>query len=307
MDVGTDGGAIGIDLGTATGSFAPQLVTFPTQRTTGWLAAGDFNGDGRPDLAFAGFDYIETGGPGLPVAEPADTVLNVYLNAGDGTFGPPVAYANPDYFQSLATGDFDGDGHPDIVELTSVAEAGFDVFFNAGDGTFRSKVTIVASTSWIGYGLGVADFDGDGKDDVATTTVLNPNQQDAAYVLEVFRGAGNGIFEGPDVHPLEDVQSLPQVVPGDFNGDGKPDIAMVIGSAPTDTTESIPVSVFENRGDGTFAAPVIYTVPARPFEYPTAIAAGDFNGDGVADIAVTTTGEESPYPLAVSVLLSRCE
>jgi len=308
MDVGTDGGAIGIDLGTATGSFGPQLVTYPTQRTTGHLPAGDFNGDGRPDLAFAGFDYIESGGPGLPAPEPANLLLDVYLNAGDGTFGAPVAYANPDWFQSIATGDFDGDGHLDIAELTSVSEGGFDVFFNAGDGTFRSKVTVVASTGWIAYGLGVADFNGDGKDDVATTTILNPNQQDEAYVLEVFTGAGNGTFDGPAIYPIVDVPSVYQVVPGDFNGDGKPDLAMIIGnSSTTGFLEPTPVSVFENRGDGTFAAPVTYTVGGQPFEYPTAIAAGDFNGDGVTDIAVTTSGEESPYPLAVNVLLSQCE
>jgi hypothetical protein len=98
MDLGTDGGAIGIDLGTPTGSFGSQLATYPTPRTTGYLATGDFNGDGHPDLAFAGFDYIESGGPGLPAPEPTNTALSVYLNAGDGTFGSPMAYANPDYW-----------------------------------------------------------------------------------------------------------------------------------------------------------------------------------------------------------------
>jgi hypothetical protein len=110
------------------------------------------------------------------------------------------------------------------------------------------------------------------------------------------------------MYPIVDVPSVDQVVTGDFNGDGKPDIAMVIGSSPTTGfIEPTPVSVFESLGDGTFAPPVVYTVGGLSFEYATAIAAGDFNGDGVTDIAVTTDGEETPTPQAVNVLLSKCE
>ncbi|MGO9836596.1 MAG: FG-GAP repeat domain-containing protein [Polyangiaceae bacterium] len=316
MDIGADGGAIGIDLGKANSSFASESVLYPTRETTGYLAAGDFNGDGHPDLAFAGYDYFETvGGPvgdsGListPGPEPTDFSLDVYLNAGDGTFAAPVAYPNPDWFQNIATGDFDGDGHLDIAETTSSSEGGFGVFFNAGDGTFRSEATFVASTSWIAYGLGVADFNGDGKDDVATTTILNTNQPNEAIVLAVFTGAGNGTFDGPAMYPIADVPSVYQVVTGDFNGDGKPDLAIVMGLSPTSgPIEPTPVSVFENTGDGTFGAPVVYTVAGEDKSAATAIVAGDFNGDGVTDIAVTTEGQEDPYPLAVNVLLSECE
>jgi FG-GAP-like repeat len=67
------------------------------------------------------------------------------------------------------------------------------------------------------------------------------------------------------------------------------------------------VAVFANLGDGSFAAPVTYTVGGAHLEYAMAIAAGDFNGDGVTDIAVTTMGEASPYPVAANVLLSNCE
>jgi hypothetical protein len=316
MDIGSDGGAIGIDLGTATGSFASESVLYPTRETTGYLAAGDFNGDGHPDLAFAGFDYFETAGGEVgdsgriatPGPEPTDPSLDVYLNAGDGTFAAPVAYPSPDWFQGIATGDFDGDGHLDVAELTSTSEGGFGVFFNAGDGTFRSEATFVASTGWIAYGLGVADFNGDGKDDVATTTILNPNLSNEAIVLEVFTGAGNGTFNGPAMYPIVDVPSVYQVVTGDFNGDGKPDLAIVMGLSPTSgPIEPTPVSVFENLGDGTFGAPVTYTVAGQARSVATAIAAGDFNGDGVTDLAVTTEGEEDPYPVALDVLLSECE
>ena len=71
--------------------------------------------------------------------------------------------------------------------------------------------------------------------------------------------------------------------------------------------QRVEVAVFENLGDGSFAARVTYTVGGADLEYAMAIAAGDFNGDGVTDIAVTTMGEASPYPVAVNVLLSNCE
>jgi hypothetical protein len=318
IDIGTDGGALGIDFGSDAGAFAPQLALTPTPETTGYLAAGDFNGDGRPDIAFAGYHEIEaTGGAvgdsGLiatPGPEAVDPALNVFFNAGNGTFAAPVAYVGPGESPSIATGDFNGDGHLDIAQLGggTGAEGAFSVFFNAGDGTFRNEVTFVASTGWVAYGLGVADFNGDGKDDVATTTILNPNQSTESIVLEVFTGAGNDTFNGPAMYGIVDVPSVYQVVTGDFNGDGKPDLAMVIGSSPTTGfIEPTPVSVFENLGDGTFGAPVIYTVGGQLFEYATAIAAGDFNGDGVTDLAVTTDGEETPTPIAVNVLLSQCE
>jgi hypothetical protein len=82
----------------------------------------------------------------------------------------------------------------------------------------------------------------------------------------------------------------------------------VIGLSPTTgPIEPTPVSVFDNAGDGTFGAPTIYTVAGQDRAIATAIAAGDFNGDGVTDLAVTTEGEDAPYPVAVNVLLSKCE
>jgi hypothetical protein len=81
----------------------------------------------------------------------------------------------------------------------------------------------------------------------------------------------------------------------------------VIGLSPTSgPIEPTRVSVFESRGNGTFAAPVTYRVGGGLMEYATAIAAGNFNGDGITDIAVTTDGDEPANPLTVGVLLSQC-
>jgi hypothetical protein len=312
IDVSTGNGVLGIDFGAGNGTFASQLVTYPAPQNYGELAVGDFNGDGHPDLAFSGYDYIMSGGfitpdgrVATPGPEQANFALNVFFNTGDGTFRAPVTYASPDWFQGVAVGDFDGDGHLDIAGNTG---AGFGVYFNAGDGTFRSEVTYVVNTDWGASGLAVADFNGDGIADVATTTVLNPNAANEAIVLEVFTGAGDGTFNGPVSDPITSIPTVDQIVSGDFNGDGKADLAMVIGhNSQGGLIEPVPVVVFENLGDGTFGAPVTYGVGGDSMQYGTAIAVGDFNGDGVTDIAVTTSSEESPYPVAVNVLLSKCE
>jgi hypothetical protein len=98
-----------------------------------------------------------------------------------------------------------------------------------------------------------------------------------------------------------------RLVTGDFNGDALPDIAMVIGQSPLGALlDPIPIEVFQNRGDGTFADPVTYGVSGAGSAQATDVAAGDFNGDGVTDIAVATNAEAAPYLAAVGVLLSRC-
>jgi len=310
LDLKTDDGVIALDFATAPGKFSPQAVTLASPQANGLLSVGDFDGDGRPDLAFAGYDEVETkpflsdsGGLSLPGPAPTHFALNLYRNGGQGALALAATYANSTLFSNLVTGDFDGDGHRDIAGLAGL----FGVFYNTGDGTFGDEVTVGANPDWGGFGLGVADFNGDGIDDLTTATILKPNASDESIVIEVWLGARDRTF----TRVTTEITAVPdtyEIATGDFNGDGKPDVALALsppgrgGNSPP-----IPVAIYENRGDGTFAAPVITYLRGKSEPLTNAIAAGDFNGDGVTDLVVATTGRFEPYPVTVNVLLSRCQ
>ncbi|MBN2577115.1 MAG: VCBS repeat-containing protein [Deltaproteobacteria bacterium] len=278
IDLNIGDGVLAFDFGTAPSQFAAQPVTLASPQTTGFLTVGDFDGDGRPDLAFAGYNYrqmgrfvTDGGGIALPAPVPTDFALNVYRNAGLGNFAAPASYPNPTFLKDLVTGDFDGDGHLDIAELASTGACLLGVFYNRRDGESADEATFGPDPDWGGFGLGVADFDGDRVDDLATVTILRPNTSDQAIV-------------------------------------SKPDIALALSPAGRGgASPPVPVAVYANQGDGTLAAPTLYHLHGTSEPLTNAIVAGDFNGDGASDIAVATTGRFSPYPAAVHVLLSQCE
>jgi hypothetical protein len=314
VDLNTDDGMLSFDFGTAPGKFAGQPVTLPTPQAQGFVTVGDFDGDGRPDIAFAGYDYVmmggfvtDAGGIALPGPMATHFTMNVYRNLGQGRFAPPESHPIPTFLSDIGTGDFDGDGHLDIAVLSSSSAWLLGVFHNAGDGSFGDEATFGPAPDWGGLGLGVADFNGDGIDDLVTPTYLRPNASDQAKVIEVWTGARDRSFAmvATEISAIPDVS---QVATGDFDGDGRADLALALqpagrgGSSPP-----VPVAVYAGQGDGTFATPAIYDLNGTSEPLTNAIAAGDFNGDGVADIAVATTGRFSPYPVTVHVLLSRCE
>jgi FG-GAP-like repeat/FG-GAP repeat len=116
-------------------SFGPAL-SFPTGIEPRAVALGDFNGDGKLDLAVA--DHFGTTRPGGPV----DGTLSVLPGNGDGTFGPAVSYPSVTHPNDVAVGDLNGDGKLDIV----VANEGgtVSVFLGKGDGTFLPPVSYAA-------------------------------------------------------------------------------------------------------------------------------------------------------------------
>ncbi len=232
--------------------------------------AGDFNGDGRTDLA---------------VTNETDNTVSVLLGNGDGTFQPQVTYAvggNPD---AIVAGDFNGDGRTDlaVVNLGSF-DANFNlipgscsvsVLLGNGDGTFQPQVTYA-----VGQGpasIATGDFTGDGRTDLA---VANAGDNTVSVLL----GNGDGTFQSQVTYAVG--QDPWAIVAGDFTGDGHTDLAV----ADAGNT----VSVLLGNGDGTFQPQVTYAVGNDPW----AIVAGDFTCDGHTDLAVANIGDNT-----VSVLL----
>src|SRR5216117_760539 len=235
------------------------------------VAVGDFNADGRLDLAVANSDSNN---------------VSVLLGNGDGTFQAPLTFGAGSGASSVALGDLNADGKLDLV----VANRGFSTFsvlLGNGDGTFQAPLTISVSRA---HAVAVGDFNRDGVPDLA---VANRNSGDIGRdTVSVLLGNGDGTFQAPAFFAVGG--GAASVVVDDFNGDGVPDLALASPGYTTHHESYSLVSVLLGNGDGTFHA-------ARTFYaggIPSSVAAGDFNGDGKVDLAVATSGSN-----ALSVLL----
>jgi hypothetical protein len=251
------GPSISVLAGNGDGTFALP-VTIGFGQTANALAAADFNGDGKLDLALAS---------GL-----GGNTANVLLNTG-GSFATTPAVSAGDVFPSaIASGDFNHDGKPDLVTTGIGGDA--IVEMNNGDGTFSVGATLPtpddSPTSVV-----VRDFNGDGKPDVAVGT--------EGGVIDVFLGNGDGTFKSPLVCNLGYTYSIQSMVAGDFNGDGKVDLA-VASICLSGQTETGMVTILLGKGNGTFtkAANIKVGMDAQ------GLAAADLNGDGKLDLVTTT-------------------
>ncbi len=168
------------------------------------------------------------------------------------------------------------------------------VILGNGDGSFQAAVDYGPIDYGSGqgpYSVAVDDFNGDGNADLLVRNVLPADWTDIVTV-SLLLGKGDGAFQRPvklDLGSSPDPGASPGFVAvGDFNGDGKLDLAM--------TTISTNISVILGRGDGTFQRPVNFDTGGNPFF----AAVGDFNGDGKPDLAVLNTS-------GVTVLLNTCD
>jgi hypothetical protein len=297
-----------------------EAPSFPTGRSDYAVATGDFNGDGNLDLV---------------TTDQFDNQVYVLLGNGDGTFGPPVSFATAGFPSSVAVGDFNGDGRLDLAVAAEFPNRGLgsvSILLGNGDGTFQRHVDFATGTGPVS--VAVADFNRDGKLDLATAnsytnnvSVLlglgdgtfaphrdfsamqgvnsvavgdlngdgNPDIVTADYiagVVSVLLGNGDGTFQAQKTFAAGCVPFYAAVI--DLNGDGKPDLAVANGQCNlmTDMTDS--VNILLGNGDGTF----------QPFVgYPTGadgvyVAAEDFNGDGLPDLAISNSKGNS-----ISILL----
>lgn len=242
------------------GGFANTAMFTTGEFPTGG-AIGDFNGDGVPDVVTA--DYH-----GNSVSVLANTA---------GTLAPHTSYATVGGgdTSNLATGDLDGDGNLDVI-ATNQAKASVSVFLGNADGTLGPGLELPVGITGASepYSAAIADFDGDGKPDVAIA-------DSRSQTIIVRLGNGDGSF-GPEVaYPDRGTAPL-VVITADVNGDGLADL--VCANRGSDN-----VSVLLGRGNGTFRKALLATTGKGSGPY--SVAVGDFNQDGVLDIV---TGDYTP-------------
>ncbi len=249
-------------LGKGNGTFSPAVAIPNTSGVSiGAMLAGDFNHDGRLDIATGTGTF--SGG------------LEVFLGNGDGTFRSPIESPLGGWTNSVAAADLNGDGQRDLV-VTNPNMDSVDVLLGNGKGGFGGMQTVPVAPAVYGPDWPVAaDFNGDGKLDLAVSEINFPNGQ-----ISVELGKGNGTFGLPLISPLStSAVNANFMVAGDFDGNGKRDL-LVMDSYRKG------FEVLLGKGDGTFLSAVdttlSYTIQS--------VAVGDFNGDGKTDVAVVPYG-----------------
>jgi FG-GAP-like repeat len=278
--VSADDNTVSVFLSNGNGTFSPAPNS-PFTVNGGFLsgsfpiaiAVGDFNGDGNLDLAITN----------LPRNILCDlssltgnicSAVTILLGDGHGSFQAANNIDPGGHLPtSVAVGDFNGDGHPDLV-VTNFNDSSVSILLGDSSGTHfnqasNSPISVGARPTWVA----VADFNGDGILDLAVSNA------DAGTVSILIgnnaNGKGDGTFHAASGSPISVGLRPISLAIADLDGDGKLDLAVL------DFTNST-VSILKGNGDGTFMTPVGYGVGGHPFS----LVVADFNKDGKPDLAV---------------------
>ncbi|WP_263372791.1 beta strand repeat-containing protein [Granulicella aggregans] len=286
-----------------------DFITIPTSPVTvgaipAAVISGDFNNDGIPDFATAnlqdntisvffgdgtgaftqaaGSPFAVGAGPtALAVADlnadghldilsanaVAGSISILFGNASGGfSAGPNVTVGSGP--QSIVAGDFNGDGLPDIA-VANVYDSTITVLINDGSGGFASNPSTTYAVGQNPSWIGAADFNSDGFLDLAVVNTTSNN-------VTILKGDGVGGFTPLPGSPFATLSYPVSATVGDFNADGKADLAVVSATGNT-------LSILLNTGTRLAASGSPYSTG----DSPSAIAVSDFNGDGKQDLIVT--------------------
>jgi hypothetical protein len=231
------------------------------------LVSADFNADGKADIAAGNY---------------ASNVISVFLGGGNGLFSGPVNYflspSTPAWSkQYIASGDFNNDGKVDlVVAVQSSFSIVFSVFEGTGTGTFLLPNDFGSCNSYTissaPNSILVADYNGDGNDDIALGFL------GAAAII--FQGNGNGSFSSCINNSIPNYRR--SLINGDFNGDGYLDLSGIGGFSSNQG-----IYVLLGGSSGTFGLPI--TTSFNP-PWSNFITAGNFNSDNKQDIVLTHLG-----------------
>ncbi len=267
-------------LGDGNGKFsAPSIITVPSSSSFAGPVIADFNGDTKLDVAV--LDATANGPSGLPR-------FHVFLGDGLGGFGSAISTSfDASSPFSLAGVDLNADGKTDLVTVNRGGgnnnEGSISVGLGDGTGHFTMQPNASVRTAANPARLGFADFNSDGKMDLAIPS---------GFGFSILLGNGEGGF-APRTHITTANSS--SIRSSDLNGDGKADLAMI--------SEEVngKLSVVLGDGMGGFGSPLEFSVG----NFPSDLTVADFSSDGKPDIAVAVSRQDgfpSPHRSNIAVL-----
>jgi len=246
------------------------------------VTVGDFNGDGKLDLAVTNIPIDPFSAIGSAITGHVGGGVAIFLGVGDGSFQAVKNFSSGgDFPVALTTGDFDGDGKLDLA-VANLNSGSISILRGDGSGSFTFATGSPFSICGRPSSIVAADLNRDTKLDLAVACADD-------NAVAILMGAGNGTFARNVNSPVAIGLRPSSVALGDLNGDGKLDLvaADLLGST---------ISVSLGDGTGTFLTVTNYSVG----RHPTSIALEDFNRDGKLDVVVTDSLSHM-----VSVLLGK--